>query len=79
MLIFSVFSGSVLIQSDPFLAYALTDILEMVSIVQTLMSAQIKFSTTVQIFQIAQILLEAIFARAKTGSLLMKTEKNVSM
>ena len=53
MLIFSVFSGSVLIQSDPFLAFALTDILEMVLIVQTLTSAQIKFSTAVQIFQIA--------------------------
>ena len=79
MVIFSVFSGSVLIQSDPFLAFALTDILEMVSIVQTLTSAQIKFSTTVQIFQIAQILWEAIFARVKTGSLLMKTEQNVSM
>ena len=79
MLIFSVFSGSVLIQLDPFLAFALTDILEMGSIVQTLTSAQIKFSTTVQIFQIAQILWEAIFARVKTGSLLMKTEQNVSM
>ena len=73
-----MFLGSVLIQSDPFLAFALTDILEMVSIVQTLTSAQIKFSTTVQIFQIAQILWEAIFARVKTGSLLMKTEQNVS-
>ena len=79
MLIFSVFSGSVLIQSDPFLAFALTDILEMGSIVQTLTSAQIKFSTTVQIFQIAQILWEAIFARVKMGSLLMQTEQNVSM
>ena len=73
-----MFLGSVLIQSDLFLAFALTDILEMVSIVQTLTSAQIKFSTTVQIFQIAQILWEAIFARVKTGSLLMKTEQNVS-
>ena len=73
-----MFLESVLIQSDPFLAFALTDILEMVSIVQTLTSAQIEFSTTVQIFQIAQILWEAIFARVKTGSLLMKTEQNVS-
>ena len=76
---FLAFSGNVLIQSDPFLAFALRDILEMVSIVQTLTSARIEFSTAAPIFQIAQILLEAIFARAKTGSPLMKMEQYVSI